>query len=144
MTQFLLLEGPVLFIHFVAFGSAFQTKIIIIKKKTKVSGDIASQAPLGRSYCPSQKDSPARRYRMTRLYMCLPIDRSETSQNLKVSKCPNDAECWILHWRPPLWFVLDFSKWAAAALCYLRGVTAHTCLLLFYTGDIQHSGLLSV
>jgi len=68
MTQFLLSPGPVLF---VAFG------LCLKKKSPKVSGDIASQAPLGRSYCPGQEASPARRCRITRLYMQLPIDGSE-------------------------------------------------------------------
>jgi len=50
------------------------------KKSLKVSGGIASQDPLGRSLCPVQEASPACRYRMTRLYMPLPIDENEAGQ----------------------------------------------------------------
>lgn len=87
LTQFLLSGGPALFIC--GFWSVFQ------KKSLKVSGGIVSQAPLGRSHCPAQEASPAHRYRMTRLYMQLPIDGSEAKQKPNIqNRC---YLWWILH-----------------------------------------------
>lgn len=54
------------------------------RESLKVSGGIVSQAPLGRSHCPGQEAFPAHRYRMTRLYMHLPIDGSEARQNANI------------------------------------------------------------
>ena len=73
------------------FWSVFKKKKKKKKKSPKVSGGIVSQAPLGRSYCPSKEASPARRYRMTRLYMLLPIDESGARKNLNIQKTQNAA-----------------------------------------------------
>lgn len=88
-------------LHFVWHSFCFQEDLTCLstlwllvgvsKKSLKVSGGIVSQAPLGRSYCPGQEASPACRYRMTRLYMQLPIDESEARQNLNIQKRPNVA-----------------------------------------------------
>lgn len=44
------------------------------EREMKVSGGIASHAPLGRSHCPGQEALAANRCRMTRLYMHFSID----------------------------------------------------------------------
>lgn len=123
---------------YLPFGWCFK------KIPQKVSGGIASQAPLGRSLCRSQEASPARRYRVTRLYTRLPIDGARPNLNVQKERKSVRMQLGMnfLHWRSSLLRVAATGGHLGRMSCSREGgnhlVNAHTCPLLLHS-SVQSS-----